>query len=132
MSTTNLYLHPTQRSNALEILSERDFVFNIHTLTSLQFNLPSKRWLFINLSKKELTDVQKSVLSKGPQFAIAPKINAVDIAAPIEAAFQFSTAPPQAVETACVKICGAIARAKRLEKNITKEERDTIRKLCGD
>ena len=50
--------------------------------------------------------------SKGPQFVIAPKINAVDIAAPIEAALQFSTAPLQAVETARMKVCDAIARAK--------------------
>ena len=40
----SIYLHLSQRTNVHVILSEREFVFNIHTLTSLQFNLPTQMW----------------------------------------------------------------------------------------
>ena len=88
-------------------------------------------WL-INLSKKNLSDAQKEVLSKGPQFAITPRINPVDLAAPIEAALQTSLAPPQVVESARIKICDAINRAKRPTKNVPKEEHEAIKELRQD
>ena len=79
-------------------------------------------WLF-NLSKKDLTEAQKNVLSKGPHFAKAPtSINSVDIAAPIESALLFSTAPQQVVESTRINICEAISRAKPPRKNVSKDE----------
>ena len=88
-------------------------------------------WL-INLSKRDLTNVEQKVLSKGPQFAMVPKIDPVDIAAPIEAALQFSSASPQTVESARIRVCEAITRAKRPMKNVTKEERKAMKDLRED
>ncbi len=88
-------------------------------------------WL-INLSKKDLTDTQKKVLSRGPNFAVAPKINPIDIAAPVEAALQSSLATPQAIESARIKICEAISRSQRPARNITQEEREAIKVLRED
>ena len=49
----------------------------------------------MNLSKKDLTEEQKIVLSKGPGFAVTPKVNATDFVTPIEAAMQLSQAKPE-------------------------------------
>ena len=40
----------------------------------------------VNLSNHKLSTTEKAVLAKGPKFAVTPKINPIDIAAPIEAA----------------------------------------------
>ena len=78
-------------------------------------------WL-VNLSKKDFPEAQKNVLSKGPHFAKAPaSINPVDIAAPIESALLFSSAP-QVVESTRIKICEAISRAKPPRTNVWKDE----------
>ena len=54
----------------------------------------------VNLSDRQLSTTEKAVLSKGPRFAVSPKVNAVDIAAPVEAALQTSEASDQAKESA--------------------------------
>ena len=67
----------------------------------------------VNLSDRQLSTTEKAVLSKGPHFAVSPEVNAVDIAAPVEAALQTSEASDQAKESARIKICEAIGRAKK-------------------
>ena len=88
-------------------------------------------WI-INLSERKLSGAERSVLSKGPKFATAPKINAIDIAAPIEAALKLSAATDQVKEMARVKICEAISKAKKPADNLNKEERKAARKLRND
>ena len=56
-------------------------------------------WL-INLSKKELTETEETILSKGLNFAGTQKINKVDFLAPIEGALQLSNAPQDEQESA--------------------------------
>ena len=57
------------------------------------------------------------------------KINPIDIAAPIEAALQSSSATDQDKELALVKICEAIRKAKKPANNITAEERKAFQEL---
>ena len=73
----------------------------------------------VNFSDRQLSTTEKAVLSKGPRFAVSPKVNAVDIAAPVEAALQISEASDQAKESARIKICEAIGRAKKPTSNFT-------------
>ena len=40
----------------------------------------------VNLSNHKLSTTEEAVLAKGPKYAVTPKINPIDIAAPIEAA----------------------------------------------
>ena len=88
-------------------------------------------WL-INLSKKNLTNTQKQVLSKGPGFAAVPRISMIDIVAPIEAGLQMSSKPSQAVEAARIKICEALSRAKRPKSNFSQSERKAYLELRRD
>ena len=88
-------------------------------------------WL-VNLSKKDLTAEQKAVLSKGPTFAITPKVNAVDFAAPIEAAMQLSDAQPEKMELARIRICDAIKRAGKKKKNMRRGECKAMQELRRD
>ena len=53
-----------------------------------------------NLSKRELTSAEVSVLSKGPHFALVPKVYAINFAAPIEGALIQSEATDQEKELA--------------------------------
>ena len=85
-------------------------------------------WL-VNLSRKELTEPEKAVLLKSPKFAITPKIQPIDIAAPIEAALQYSVAPPQEVEMVRIRICEAIKQAKPPRRNLTPAEWRAAREL---
>ena len=78
-------------------------------------------WL-INLSKKELTETEETILSKGLNFAGTQKINKVDFLAPIEGALQLSNAPQEEQEIARVKICDALSRAAKPRANFTREE----------
>ena len=86
----------------------------------------------VNLSDRQLSTTEKAVLSKGPRFAVSPKVNAVDIAAPVEAALQTSEASDQAKESARIKICEAIGRAKKPTSNFTADERRAFRELHAD
>ena len=72
------------------------------------------------------------VLSKGPRFAVTPKVNATDFVAPIEATMQLSQAPPEKAEVARIKICDAILRAGKKKENIGRGERKPIKELCED
>ena len=49
----------------------------------------------VNLCNHKLSTTEGAVLAKGPKYAVTPKINPVDIAAPIEAAPQLSSATDQ-------------------------------------
>ena len=55
----------------------------------------------------------EAVLSKGPNYAILPKINAVDIAAPVESVVQLSSATDQLKEVTGIKICEAKKESKK-------------------
>ena len=83
----------------------------------------------INLSDHKLTPAQESILAKGPKFAPTPRIDPVDIAAPIETALQFSTATDQVKETTRIKICEAVRKASRPQLNVTKEEQKAWKEL---
>ena len=72
------------------------------------------------------------VLSKGPNYAISPKINTIDIAAPVESALQLSSATDQLKEVTRIKICEAIRKAKNLPSNFSSGEREALRTLCRD
>ena len=60
---------------------------------------------------------------------MTPKINPIDIAAPIEAALQLSSATDQDKELARVKICEAVRKGEKPANNITAEEREALQKL---
>ena len=49
----------------------------------------------LNLSNHKLSTTEEAVLAKGPKYAVTPKTNPIDIAAPIEAALQLSSATDQ-------------------------------------
>ena len=73
-----------------------------------------------------------SPLCNGLKFAITQKIQPLDISAPIEAALQYSVAPPQEVEMARIQICEAIKRAKPSRRNWIRAEWRAVRALCKD
>ena len=83
----------------------------------------------VNLSNHKLSTTEEAVLAKGPKYAVTPKINPIDIAAPIEAALQLSSATDQDKELARVKICKAVWKAKKPANNITVEERKAFQEL---
>ena len=83
----------------------------------------------MNLSKHKLSEAEKSILSKGPRYAKTTKIDTVVFAAPVECALGRSKASNQAKETARIKICEAIRRAKRPPSNVTKDEREAWKEL---
>ena len=88
----------------------------------------------INLSKKNLTETEQRVLSKGPGFATVPKFSTIDIAAPIEAGLQLSSESPLAIETARIKICDVLNRAKqsRPKTNFSRSEKEAYKQLRND
>ena len=86
----------------------------------------------VNLSERKLTEAEESILAKGPKFATTPRIDPIDFAAPIEAAIHWSKAPEQAKETARIKICEAIRKAKRPKNNIRKDEYEAWKNLKND
>ena len=49
--------------------------------------IPKPGWM-MNLSDRNLTDTEESILSKGPRYAITSKVNPVDFAASVEVALQ--------------------------------------------
>ena len=73
-----------------------------------------------NMSKRKLSEAEKKVLSRGPRFAVTP--NALDFAAPIEAAMQSSNAPPLRIESARLRICNALSKVQKPRSNISTEE----------
>ena len=72
----------------------------------------------VNLSNHKLSTTEEVFLAKGPKYFVTPKINPIDIAAPIEAALQISSATDQDKELARVKICEAVRKAKKPANNI--------------
>ena len=60
---------------------------------------------------------------------MTPKINPIDITAPIEAALSILSATDQDKELAPVKICEAVRKAKKPANNITAEERKAFQEL---
>ena len=60
---------------------------------------------------------------------MTPKIKPIDIAAPIEAALQISSATDQDKELGWLKICQAVRKAKKPANYITAEERKAFQEL---
>ena len=73
------------------------------------------------MSDRNLTEAEKSILSKGPKFAVTPKMNPINFAAPVESALQHPSAPDQAKEAPRIKIREATRKAVRPLLNVKKE-----------
>ena len=83
----------------------------------------------MNLSRHKLSGAEESILSKGYGYVTTPKIDSIDFAAPVEAALHRSKDSDQAKETARIKICAAIRRAKRPSFNVGKDKRKAWKEL---
>ena len=93
--------------------------------------LESRSWV-VNLSDRKLTADEEALLSKGPKYALTPRVNPIDFAAPLETAMQYSEVSDQVKETARIKICEAIRKAKEPRQNISKKERQAWKDLQKD
>ena len=85
--------------------------------------------LVVNLSNHKLSTTEEAVLTNGPKYAVTPKINLIDIAAPIEAGLQISLAKDQEKLLARVKISDAVRKGKKPTNNFTAEERKAFQEL---
>ena len=85
-----------------------------------------------NMSKRKLSEAEKKLLPQGPRFAVTPKLNALDFAAPIEAAMQSSNAPPLRIESARLRICNALSKVQKPRSNISTEEWKAMKGLQLD
>ena len=88
------------------------------------------KWV-INLSKKELTPAQKSVLAKGPNFSIAPNnIPNMDYITAVESMCgKLKEEDAMALRT---DINALLRKAKVPKPNLTKEERRGLTQLKKD
>ena len=75
------------------------------------------------MSDRNIAEAEESILSKGPRYATTPKVNPIDLAAPVEDALQHSIASEQAKEAARIKICETIRKAARPPSNVSREEK---------
>ena len=81
-----------------------------------------RNWV-INLSSKIITDQQKSVLSKGLNFAPTPRqIPIPRIVANIETALKSSKADPQTTSQARSRIVGILSKSPKLTPNLSPAE----------
>ena len=88
-------------------------------------------WI-VNLSDRKLSKEEESLLVKGPKFAVTPKLNKMDIIAPVEAALQTSKATDQEKELARIRSCETLKKAKKPTNNLTKEEQTARKNLESD
>jgi hypothetical protein len=85
----------------------------------------------INLSDRQLNKEETSVLSKGGNFAISPKMIPVeDIISSIEAAIQ--TLPETTAEEIRTESSRILKRVRKIDNNLTTQERQAIRDLNDD
>jgi Reverse transcriptase (RNA-dependent DNA polymerase) len=85
----------------------------------------------INKSKKQLSDIQQKVLSKGMNFAITPKYHPIsEIVTNVECAAHFI--PQEQRGDFRYEIRKAIDKDKRPAQNITKEEHQALKSLKTD
>ena len=108
------------------------------THTGITFENPSElnlrpSWI-VNMSDRKLSEAEESILSKGPKYAVTPRIRAMDIVAPMEAALRFSDASEEMKELSRIKMSEAIRKAKIPDNNISVAERRAYKDLrnCDD
>ena len=88
------------------------------------------KWV-INLSKTELTQAQKSVLSKGPNYAVSPNnIPNLDYITAIETVC--SKLKEEDVAELRGEINGILRKGKTPKPNLNKEERIALNQLRKD
>ncbi|KAI8486064.1 hypothetical protein Bbelb_361640 [Branchiostoma belcheri] len=89
-----------------------------------------KRWVK-NLSSHTLTEPEKSLLSKGLNFAVAPnKIPSIDIVTETESAIHRARLPQRQAEALRTKVATTLKVSKPPASNITREERAALKDLA--
>ena len=89
-----------------------------------------KKWV-INLSKRELSKAETTVLARGLNFAVAPdKLPVNDVIVQTEKAC--GLIPEEERDKLRVEVCGALKSAHLPKSNISKEERAAIRSIGKD
>ncbi|XP_078586286.1 uncharacterized protein LOC144868187 [Branchiostoma floridae x Branchiostoma japonicum] len=102
----------------------------------LRYNLRSlktrtdERWVR-NLSSHTLTEPEKSLLSKGLNFAVAPnKIPSIDIVTETESAIHRARLPQRQAEALRAKVATTLKVSKPPPSNITREEQIALKDLA--
>ena len=86
-----------------------------------EHKIDQDRWV-INLSKKEINEREKSILSKGLNFAVTPQqLPVEEFVATTELACLQMTDPTQAASLRS-NVTRILKKTRRLRRNITKEE----------
>ncbi|KAI8493809.1 hypothetical protein Bbelb_281560 [Branchiostoma belcheri] len=89
-----------------------------------------ERWVK-NLSSHTLTEPEKSLLSKGLNFAVAPnKIPSIDIVTETESAIRRARLPQRQAEALRTKVATTLKVSKPPASNITREERTALKDLA--
>ncbi|KAI8507908.1 hypothetical protein Bbelb_141480 [Branchiostoma belcheri] len=89
-----------------------------------------ERWVK-NLSSHTLTEPEKSLLSKGLNFAVAPdKIPSIDIVTETESAIRRARLPQRQAEALRTKVATTLKVSKPPTSNITREERTALKDLA--
>ena len=90
---------------------------------------PSSQWV-VNLSSKELTQPQTSVLAKGLNYALPPKQTPIpEIVACTEDALQRAKIPPEASDRTRTQIIGILSKAKPTSSNLSPSESKALKEL---
>ena len=91
------------------------------------------KWRWVkNLSDKNLSAAQVSVLEKGLNFAITPQhITRLDIIASVEKGLR-SIRNQAEVVLACSKITQIVRNAKLPQRNLSKDEMEALKELRSD
>ncbi|KAI8516403.1 hypothetical protein Bbelb_049840 [Branchiostoma belcheri] len=91
-----------------------------------------ERWVK-NLSSHTLTEPEKSLLSKGLNFAVAPnKIPSIDIVTETESAIRRARLPQRQAEALRTKVATTLKVSKPPASNITREEGTALKDLATD
>ncbi|XP_078621335.1 uncharacterized protein LOC144887811 [Branchiostoma floridae x Branchiostoma japonicum] len=89
-----------------------------------------ERWVR-NLSSHTLTEPEKSLLSKGLNFAVAPnKIPSIDIVTETESAIHRARLPQRQAEALRAKVATTLKVSKPPPSNITREEQIALKDLA--
>ena len=93
---------------------------------------PPSQWV-VNLSSKQLSQPQESVLAKGLNYALPPKqIPTSQIVASAEEALRKSQAPEETTSKARSQIIGVLKKAKPSKPNLSVPETKALRELRND
>ena len=93
---------------------------------------PFSQWV-VNLSSKELTQPQTSVLAKGLNYALPPKqIPIPEIVACTEDALRRAKIPPEASDRTRTQIIGILSQAKPTSSNLSPSESKALKELRNE